>query len=808
MRKLFPTNSWLKLIVILQLLTINTLAIQSQSLKTTFIGNFKLIKTTGNLVTIRSDEAWINLNVYQDDLVRVRISKDSIIESISEAVIQTPLKSFVKVVNEPSQVSLYTEALHVVVQKFPIRILFFTLNGQMLNRDFDDLGVFWQGDEVTCTKSLFKDEKFMGLGEKGRDVNRRGNSYSNTNFESAHYVPSSDPLYSSFPVFVSVHDKLTYGVFLDNTHKTMFNMGASTNDEYYSFTATNGILDYYFFGSQGLNKIIEKYSWLTGRMSMPPLWLLGNQQSRWSYYPETSVLNVATNFRERKIPADAIYLDIDYMEHFKVFTWSPVNFPNPKETIDKLKKLNFHTITIVDPGVKVEKNYFVYEEMLRNDLFIKYPTGKIYTPTVWPGLCHFPDFTMAKTRELWGSYHSALIDKGVEGFWNDMNEPAAWGNSVPEVLQCNYDGNPTSFKKARNVFAFNMARATFEGTRKLLNGNRTFILSRSGYSGIQRYAAMWSGDTESSDDYLFMVVRQMLSMGVSGMPYMGFDTPGFSGNPSANQFLRWLAVAAYSPILRNHHCIGTNLTEPWAYGEDTESAARKIIEQRYKLIPYIYSTFYAATQTGRPICRMLPLEFTFDEKVYSRDYQHQYLFGDNIMVSPVSTDQKFAKVYFPAGTWYKIDSDVKFTGPVEAIVEAPRHSIPVFVKESGIIPMQSLIQSTNEAPSDTLELFVYYGSKSNTFNYYEDDGKTYQYETGSFYKRQISYIPENNTIEISEKIGSLSSKFKKIKFVLCYFPSIKEILLHGNKVNISELGTTKQTLVIDFKDKKFSIQLN
>jgi len=779
----------------------------NSSIKTTNIGNFKSINTDTKGLTIRTDVAIIKLNVYQDDVVRVRISKQAISDFTTEAVIQKSTMSFSRVSNEPTQVLLFTQKLKIVVDKKPIRIRFYTIDGKLLSSDYQDLGVFWQGDAITCTRNVQSDEKFLGLGQKGRDINRRGYSYTNANFESAHYVPTSDPLYSSFPVFLSVHANLTYGIFVDNTHKTLFNMAASTNDEYYSFTAVDGNLDYYFFGTQGLTNIIEKYSWLTGKMNMPPLWMLGNQQSRWSYAPDKMVLNVANSFRERKIPLDAMYLDIDYMENFKVFTWGKKNFSNPKQTIDQLNALNLHAITIVDPGVKVEKDYFVYEEMLRNNLFVKYASGKPYTATVWPGNCHFPDFTMAKTREFWGNYHKELINKGIEGFWNDMNEPSAWGNSVPDFIECNYDGKPASFLKARNVYALGMAQATYEGTRKLLNGKRTFVLSRSGFSGMQRYAAMWSGDTESSDDYLFLVVRQMLSMGASGMPYMGFDTPGFSGNPTGKQFLRWLNVAAYSPLLRNHHCIGTNMTEPWAYGEGVESSARQIIENRYKLIPYIYSTFYQAAQTGRPICRMLPLEYSFDNNVYLTEFQHQYMFGDNIMVVPTATDQKFAKVYLPAGKWYKMDTQQSFEGPLQAIVDAPENNIPIFVKESGIIPTQSLVQSTNEAPSDTLNISIYFGSKPNSFNYYEDDGKTYEYESGKYYQRNINFTPENMTIELSEKKGSYASKFKFVKIELCHFSENNDVYVENQMLSLHKVDRFKKFFIFKLNNDQTIFQL-
>lgn len=783
-------------------------SVKGTNIKTTFLGNYKNHFESQNGIVIKVDNAWLQISAYTDEIFRVRISKDSIITDFSYAVIQKPTNGLLITQNNSAELVLSTKNAKLVIEKTPIRLLFYTANGKLLNSDYADLRTFWQGNEIVCTKTMAASENFFGLGQKGTDVNRRGLSFINLNKEAARYHYTSNPLYSSFPIFASVVDSFTYGIFLDNSHKTEFNMGASTDEQYYSFMAENGELDYYFFTSQGLNKIIEKYSWLTGTMKMPPLWMLGNQQSRWSYYPDTMVLRIAQTFRERKIPADAIYIDIDYMDKFKVFTWSAKNFPNPKATMDKLKAMNFHAITIVDPGVKIDSGYFVYEEMKKNDLFLKYPTGKKYTGVVWPGRCHFPDFTLPKTRELWGNYHSKLIDNGIEGFWNDMNEPSAWGNSVPDFIECNFDGNPASFKKGRNVYAFQMARATFDGTRKLLKGNRTFILSRSGYSGIQRYAAMWCGDTPSDDDHMFMVVRQMLSMGVSGMPYIGFDTPGFSENPTGNQYLRWLNIAAYSPMLRNHHAIGTNHTEPWAYGEGIEGGARRIIEQRYKLLPYIYSTFYAASQTSRPICRMLPLDYTSDSEVFKSEYQHQYMFGDNLLVAPVKSDQMFAKVYLPKGNWYRLGTNELYVGSKAVIVEAPSDNIPVFVKESGILVQQSLVQSTNQMPTDTLVLYIYNGNISNTFNYYEDDGKTYQYENGDYYKRSIMFDPLASLVNITGVEGTFKSKFKNVKLVFCCFKPIESVSVLGATIKVmNNHKMHEQILNFSFADNKIEIKL-
>ncbi|MEI7983479.1 MAG: TIM-barrel domain-containing protein, partial [Bacteroidota bacterium] len=561
-------------------------------------GNIKSLKKIEHGVEITTDNAHMIIQVYLPQVIRVRLSKGPLESDFSYAVIQKAEGNFKEVKESVENWQLVTDSLKVILHKKPMSLKLYNLNDQLLCEDYQKFSYTWQGTEVTSYKTLFSDEKFVGLGEKTGNVNRRGDKFENWNSDVPAYALNADPIYQSIPFYMGIHDKVTYGIFFDNSFRTKFNFGASTDEQYAWFSAANGEMNYYFFAASALSGIIRDYTWLTGRMSMPPLWTMGYQQCRWSYFPESEVLSLANTFRDKKIPCDVIYFDIDYMDSYKIFTWNNEKFPDPKGMIGKLKALGFHVVTIVDPGIKIEKGYFAYEEGIKNDYFAKYPGGDCYTGSVWPGRCHFPDFTKDVVRNWWGNAFTRLTEPGVEGFWNDMNEPAAWGQSIPNLVQFDFDGHKASMAQTHNVYGLNMSRATFEGTKKLMNGKRPFVLTRAGYAGIQRYSAVWTGDNEATDDHMLLSARMVNSMGLSGISFAGPDVGGFMGNPSQELYQRWLSQGVYTPFFRNHSAWGTTHKEPWSFGEEVEKLSRELINQRYRLIPYLYSMFYQSTLTG------------------------------------------------------------------------------------------------------------------------------------------------------------------------------------------------------------------
>lgn len=731
-------------------------------------GNVQGFKQQDGVLIIKTAEAEARVYIYSPTIIRVNISKNHDEADRSYAVIREPLADFD--VDESAEfIKVNTSALKLLINKSPLRFNFFTADDKPLSQDDDRFGTNWQGDRVITYRKLYPDERFIGLGEKTGDLNRRGTSYTNWNTDAVDYGLKSDPLYKTFPFFVGLHTGLTYGLFLDNIHKSYFDFGATTDDEMSWFGADAGDMNYYFFGAQGVAKIIEDYTWLTGRMEMPPLWSLGYQQCRWSYMSAKEVLKIAKTFRKKKIPADVVYCDIDYMEGFKIFTWNKKTFADPQRMMDELKAMDFHLVTIVDPGIKIEEGYRQYDEGIANDYFAKYPDGENYTGYVWPGRCHFPNFFRADVREWWGAAFTALTDVGVDGFWNDMNEPAAWGQNMPWLVKFGDKYMP----EVRNAYGMQMARATYDGTRKILNNKRPFVLTRAAYAGTQRYSAVWTGDNAGTDEHMLLGQRLVNSLGITGISFTGVDIGGFSGNPTPELMVRWNSLGVYTPMFLNHAIKGSKMREPWEWGKTNEQIIKKDIEQRYRLLPYIYSAFYQSTITGLPISRTLAIEFPFDEKVYYERFQNQFMFGDALLVAPVESDKLTTDVYLPKGDWYRLSTDEKLKGGKIVNVPSPLTDLPVFVKAGAIIPMQSVLQSTTEKGDGILQLHIWNGKEANEFVYYEDDGNSYDYENDCYYKRTIRFDPKLKKVTLSVVEGAFVSRFNKVKMVWHGFEGAK-----------------------------------
>jgi alpha-glucosidase len=728
------------------------------------IANVADVQVDKQKVVIKTTNANAEITVYTPSVIRVRIDNKSLRSDFSYAVVGKILPVKVDITQNDNEIDIVTDSLKAVIQKKPFSVAFYTIDGKLINEDERGLTTTWVEQSVTTYKKMQDDEHFIGLGEKTGNLDRKGNGYTNWNSDVYGYTVSQDPLYSTIPFYVGIHHGLNYGIFLDNTYQTDFNFGAS-NNRFSSFGARGGEMNYYFIYHKRLADIITSYTWLTGRMPMPPLWALGYQQNRYSYYPEAEVMRIANTLREKRIPADGITLDIHYMDRYQLFTWNKARFPEPAKMNANLNKLGFKTTIIVDPGIKVEKGAKAYEDGLSKDVYIKYPDGQAYTGQVWPGWCNFADFTNPKGREWWRKQVKFFAESGVSGIWNDMNEISTWGQKAPDNVLYNYDGNQTTTLQAHNVYGMQMARSSYEGALEHFK-ERPFVLSRSGYAGLQRYSALWTGDNRAEDDHMLQGVRLLNSLGVSGISFTGMDIGGFTGNPSTALYTRWMELGAFIPYYRNHTALNTKSAEPWSFGEDVLDITRNYVNLRYLMLPYIYSTFYESTQNGIPVMRSLVINYTFDTKVIDPAYQNQYEFGDAFMVAPFESGKDYGKIYFPAGIWYNLyDGEVQ-QGGREKILPLKINELPVFVKGSSIIPMQSLIQTTAEKPTDTLTVHIYNGETANKFTYYEDDGKSFSYQKGDFYKRIISFDPKKSSLTFSPAEGTYKSNFKYIKLVL------------------------------------------
>lgn len=740
------------------------------------IGNFRNIQDSGNSKVITADHGYLKISYFSESVARIQIARRNHFDDFSYAVNGLSGKGEFKMSRNNDQVVLSTEKLGIHILMNPLSLVFLNEESDTLNSDLSHHGILFSGDRTTVYKNTREGERFIGLGEKTGPWNKAGRSYTNWNTDSPSYGIYEDPLYSSIPFYIGIHDSLVYGIYVDNSYQTDFNFGAHSENPGFIQTR-GGEMDYFFISGNSVEEVVSSYTHITGRMELPPIWSLGLHQSRWSYYPDKEVLNIARTFREKDIPADVMTLDIHYMDDYKLFTWDEDNFPNPRAMISELKSMGFHTTVILDPGIKIEEGYPVYESGLENDVFVMNASGKgYYQDKVWPGWCYFPDFTMEKTRKWWGDQMKDLTEAGVRGFWNDMNEPATWSKTFDPNAIHNFEGNSGTHRRAHNVYGMQMARASYEAARDMTL-ERPFVLTRAAFAGIQRYSALWTGDNVSSDSHMLLGTRMLNNLGISGVPFCGMDIPGFSGGKELDNelYARFVSIGAFQPYFRIHAAKNTRAGEPWSFGEWVEEIAKKYITLRYKLIPYIYSEFYHASLTGIPVQRSLSIGYEFDPLIYDQTYENQYFFGPSIMVAPAVSTSQFAEVYLPDDGYYDFHTGRFFPEKGVQVVKAtntrPESILPIFVKAGSVLPMQKPVNHLAENPGDTLFLHVYYGEGNSSFVYYEDDGVSYDYTKGEYFRREIVFNGSQRTLSLSEVEGSYTSKFRELKLVFHGFPA-------------------------------------
>lgn len=760
-------------------------------------GKIEHYKRNAYGISGKTENAFFRISVVQTGIFKIHLSTTEQFDEHSYAVISKSVGIDFSIIDANGHLELKTEALTLEIKKDPFTVIFKDINGNIINEDDHALGTSWLGEQVTTYKKLQEGERFIGLGEKTGPLDRKGTGYQNWNTDHFGYPPDSDPLYCTTPFYIGIHSDLAYGIYLDNSHKTHFNFGAS-NRRFSSFSADQGDMAYYFIHEPNIEEIISSYTDLTGRMELPPIWSLGYQQCRYSYKPDKEVLSIAKFFREKEIPADVIVLDIHHMEQYKIFTWNGKDFPNPKQMIEKLEEMGFKVVVICDPGIKIEEGYEAYDSGKQEDVFIKYPDGQYYEGEVWPGWCHFPDFTKPTVRNWWKDKLKAYTDLGILGLWNDMNEIATWGQYLPDLMEFDYEGEKASTRKARNVYGMQMARSTYEGAKQNSPNKRVFNLTRAGFSGIQRYAAVWTGDNVADDEHMLLGVRLVNSLGLAGVAFSGYDIGGFAGDADSQLFARWISIGAFAPFFRGHSMINSRDSEPWAYGEEVEEISRNYINLRYKMMPYIYSAFYKAHEKGIPVARSLAIYHPHDAKIYNSLYENQYFFGPDIMVAPVASKVNLAKVYFPEGEWYDLFDDTFYRGNQEVIVECPIERLPVFVRASAIIPMQDKLENLSNNHNDRLHLHIYGGKEENKYEYYEDDGESFNHVSGEYYKRLIEFNPANRQVILHPKEGGYHSQYQKVK-----------IFFHGfeGKLN-GKIHINQQTIPLEKEDFNFVDQIS
>lgn len=600
---------------------------------------------------------------------------------------------------------------------------------------------------------LFDGEpEIYGLGEKTGRLERSGRVWEMWNSDDPFHLPSKDPLYVSIPFAMFHREGRWFALFLDSPGRQYWD---TREPGRVVIDVEDEQLDLYLFSAPGPRELLTAYTALTGRPPLPPVWALGYHQSRYSYYPEENVRALADRFRREELPGDVIHLDIDYMRGYRVFTWDPERFPDPATLVADLRKQGFRVVTIVDPGVKLDAAYAIYREGEARGHFCRYPDGRTYVGKVWPGEAVFPDFSREATRRWWAQSHKPLFDAGVAGIWNDMNEPADFTGdeeyrpefTVPNTLIAENDGAATSFRRFHNLYGTGMNIATRLATTLHRPEDRGFVLTRAGYAGIQRRAAIWTGDNHSWWEHLAASVPMLCGMGLSGLSFVGADAGGFQDNASPELYARWIAAAAFTPFYRGHSVCDSDPHEPWSFGPDALEISRRYLRLRYALLPYIYTAFRTAAASGMPVMRALLLHWPEDPR--SRRENYEYLFGPSILVAPVFLpDQVKRHVYLPPGEWWEFWTGERFGGG-DYLLPAPPDTLPLFARGGSIIPREEPRLHTDAPVAGPLSLEIYPDSAGGAAGeLYEDAGEGWGYLDGEYLLLRFEYRSGELTVEV------------------------------------------------------------
>ena len=722
------------------------------------IGNVQRVEKLQNGVELTAGSAKLRITVFRDGVIRVRLApQGSFPKDFSWAVIESPDPPAIKVEDGKTELRMTAGQVVVVVKKSPLLITFANSAGTVLLEDEPSLPMAWDGTAIHVWKRMPSDESYFGLGDKPGPMNRRNHAYTMWNTDFFGWQESDDPLYKTIPFFIGLRKGTAYGLFFDNTYRSSFDFGKESRD-YFSFGADSGELNYYFIAGPEPKRIVQQFTALVGRTPLPPLWSLGYQQSRYSYYPEARAREIVQTLREKKIPADAIYFDIDYQQGNAPFTVNRQDFPHFEKMISDFRAQGMRTILITDLHIKKDPahGYVPYDSGTKQDVFVKNPAGSVYVGNVWPGDSVFPDFTLSRVRDWWGGLYKDFANMGVAGFWNDMNEPATFQTLSKTMPLDNVhrldDGTTLDHRAIHNVYGMENTRATHDGLLKLRPDERPFVLTRAAYAGTERYAATWTGDNSATWNHIGMSVPQIMNLGLSGYALVGADVGGFAGSPPVDLLTRWYELGVFYPIYRDHAAKGTADHEPWASGPEQEAIRKRYIELRYKLLPFIYTAMEETSRTGVPLMEPIFLEYPGAEDYYGDD--HAFLFGKDLFVAPVVTEKVDAEdIHLPPGDWYdfwtaEIHSNNDHISLHPALAETP-----MYVRAGAIVPMQPVVQSTNEEPGGPLELRVYMGDDCHG-TLYQDDGLTFAYQKGDF-------LRVNFTCEVSPREFTVTSSVEK-----------------------------------------------
>ncbi|PQJ80837.1 glycoside hydrolase family 31 protein [Polaribacter porphyrae] len=787
---------------------VNTELEQKGNLFPSEIINYK--KDVDTLYFTTKNSVVLQVTVVRDSVIRFRYSTTGKFDndfSYGITIHASRGYNFLDVSEEDKYYVIKTSKLICKIEKQSLQVSLYDAKDMVLINQ-DEIGFHWEesyefgGDIVKMSKISQKAESYYGLGDKPVDVNLKGKRFENWVTDSYAFGKNTDPIYKAIPFYTSIHDNKSYGIFFDNTFKTHFDF-AQERRNITSFWAQGGEMNYYFIYGPQMSDVVANYTDLTGKPhALPPLWALGYHQCKWSYYPESNVKQITQKFRDLKIPCDAIYLDIDYMDGFRCFTWDKNYFPDPKRMVKELENDGFKTVVIIDPGIKIDLEYDVFKEALDKDYFCKRADGPYMKGKVWPGECYFPDFTKPEVREWWSGLFQELIeDIGVKGVWNDMNEPAVMevpNKTFPNDVRHDYDGNQCSHRKAHNVYGMQMARATYHGLKKYSYPKRPFVITRAAYSGTQRYTSSWFGDNVATWEHLAVANNQAQRMAMSGFSFAGSDIGGFAEQPQGELFARWIQLGIFHVFCRVHSSGDHGDQEPWVFGEEITDIVRKFVEIRYQLLPYLYTAFWNHINNGTPILKSLVL---FDQEDQHTHYRSdEFVYGEQILVCPIQEpNAKGRRMYVPRGKWYNFWTDEVIEGGKETWVDADLDSMPIFIKEGAVIPKYPVQQYVGEKNFDEITLDVYYKIGKEKSQLYDDAHDGYDYKKGRYSLRTFKLTGKKKEFILQQhKEGKFDANYSKFKIVFHNLPfTVTSVQIDNVEIDLNDLNSEKHSITID-----------
>ncbi len=752
----------------------------------------------------------LRVDLVTDDVVRLKISRGGVFdEAPTYAVCVDPLATDVqfRVERTDAAVQLITSRMVVSLWLDPFRLDVHRSDGSaVVESAADRNGLYWTyatlNDAFTIRRRCRQEDAIYGLGEKTGHQNRRGRDFTLWNIDvldpertkeftsgyptdhlrSERTSIEFDPYYVSIPFFY--HQTRTSGSmsasFVDNGYRGHYDFTAPAE---YRIHFAGGQYTEYIFAGPAMPDILRDYTHLTGRTAIPPMWSLGYHQCRWAKYTQTMVEQLAARHREREIPCDTLWLDIEYMDGYRVFTWNTETFPDAPGMLARLSEQGFGVITIIDPGVKHDPGYWVFDEAVEHDVVCKTEGGDVYIGQVWPGNTVFPDFVTEEARSWWGRLNAAHVQSGLAGIWNDMNEPAT-GVIPPDAMR--FGGGRHSHERYHNQYALLMAMGTTAGILDAIPGKRTFVLSRAGFAGIQRYAANWMGDNMANWEHLWVSLPMATGLGISGQAFVGADIGGFEGDTNAELFLRWMQYGTLTPFCRNHSAIAWVEQYAWSWGEVVEDLVREAIRLRYRLLPYIYSCFVEASATGAPVQRPLIFDHQNDPAVC--DLDDEYLFGPDLLVAPVlSAGATARQVYLPTGTWYDWHTDEVIAGPRYVRADVTMDRIPLYARGGAVIPMWP------EAPPSTagfqpsgIELHVFVPNQDGDYfsTLQEDDGITFAAQDGACFRTTFALTRTGQQLTLRADVdGDGYPEFARQQFdVVIHGAVVEALTLDGDEL--------------------------